>query len=611
MPSAPVAVPTAALARDAAGTLHSPEAGDVYHCAQGGLAQARAVFLGGNALPARWQDRERFAILETGFGAGLNFLATWQAWRADPAHARRLHYVSTEHRPFAGPDLAAALAPFGELAPLARALCAAWPPPIEGFHRLHFDAGRVSLTLLLGDARAHLPALRGCFDAFYLDGFAPARDPGMWSPEVMRELARLAAPHATLATWTVAGGVRKALADAGFALEKRAGFGAKREMLAGHFARAAASTAPAGAARRAVVAGGGLAGTLVADRLAARGWEVEVIEARGPRDLPTAGLVRPIANLRDATNARLSRCAFLYALRHFRALQDEGYPLAWNPCGVLQLADGEEEARRFAAIVQGQGYPPQLLQSVDAARARELAGRTVRGCGWWFPSGAVVSPASLAVASAARAGTRVRRRMSCRVESVRPNDGGWEALDAAGAPIAAAPVLVVANAADAARLLPEARLRLASVRGQVTYLPPAPDRRLDIAVSGSGYVAPVADGGHIVGATYGHDDADEGVRAEEHRENLARAESMLPGFAAGVREGEAQGWTGFRTTVPDRLPVLGETEARGLYVATGLGSRGLLWGPLGAELLASAIAGEPSPLPAPLAAAVSPRRFLS
>jgi tRNA 5-methylaminomethyl-2-thiouridine biosynthesis bifunctional protein len=605
-----IAIPTARLELSADGTPVSPEFKDVYHSADGGLAQSRHVFLAGNELPARWKARAAFVILETGFGLGLNFLAAWDAWRRDAGRSRRLHFVSVESRPFSGADLAAALAPFAELEPLARALVNLWPPPLAGFHRLHFDGGNVILTLLFGDVREMLPQLVARADAFFLDGFTPARNPGMWSPEVVRELARLAAPGATIATWTVAGGVRTALGDAGFRVAKREGFGSKREMLAGNFMGASAAGATH-ASRRAIVVGGGLAGTLAAERLASRDWDVDFIDARPARSTAAVGLLRPIANLRDAVNAQVSRSAFLYALQHYRALQYDGYHLQWNRCGVLQLAEDDDEAARLAAIAGSQGYPPAFLEFVDADRAREIAARPVRGPGWWFPSGAWVAPESLVIASLARAGERVRRLFDRRVERIEPEGNAWRALDGDDRVIAEADVLVVANAADAKRLAPDTRLTLSEVRGQVTYLPPSPERALQIVVSGIGYVAPLSDGGHCVGASYHHDDADGEVRASDHRDNLARAEAMLPGFTAGLHPIGLAGWTGFRTTVPDRLPIFGATATAGLYTATGLGSRGLLWAPLGAELLACQLEGEPLPLSRDLAGAISPRRFLS
>ncbi|MDH5263668.1 MAG: bifunctional tRNA (5-methylaminomethyl-2-thiouridine)(34)-methyltransferase MnmD/FAD-dependent 5-carboxymethylaminomethyl-2-thiouridine(34) oxidoreductase MnmC, partial [Betaproteobacteria bacterium] len=594
-----VCVTPARLERTPEGVPYAPQFRDIYHSADGGLAQARHVFLAGNSLPQRWLGRDSFTILETGFGLGLNFLAAWDALRADPRGAARLHFVSVERHPFAAGDLAAALAPFEELRPLATALLAVWPPPLAGFHRLQFDGGRVQLTLMTGDARELLPQLQASADALFLDGFAPARNPEMWSPEVVRELARLAAPGATLATWTVASGVRAALAGAGFRVDRHPGFGAKREMLVG--VRAGEAVQRPGIRRRAVIVGAGLAGTLCAERLASRGWETDLVDAREKHTGATVGLVRPIANIRDAVNAQASRPAFLYTLQHFRALQHDGYHLVWHRCGVLQLADGDDEAARMAAIVGAQEHPPDFLRFVDAAQAREIAGRPVRGPGWWMPSGAWVSPGSLAVALLARAGDRVRRHVGRRVERLEREGGDWRALAADGSVIAEAPTLIVANAYDAKRLLPEARLPLASVRGQVTFLPSSAERALDVVVSGSGYVAPLPDGGHVVGATYQHDDDGEDVRAADHAANLARAAAMLPGFADGVEPASLAGLAGFRATVPDRLPIFGATRLPGVWVATGLGSRGLLWGPIGAELIASRLEGEPAPLPRDLA----------
>ncbi len=297
-----VSVVPARLERTAGGIPYCEEFADIYHSSDGGLAQARHVFLAGNDLPSRWRGRDSFCVLETGFGLGLNFLAAWHAWREDASRPGRLHFVSVEKHPFPAGDLAAALSPFEELRVLAAALCRAWPPPVAGFHRLHFEGGRVILTVAFDDARDALRELDARADALFPDGFAPSRNPGMWSPEIVRELARLATPGCTLASWTVAGGVRTALADAGFRVEKRPGFAGKREMLVG-VREGGPAVVPVDP--RAVVIGAGLAGTLVAERLAVRGWDVALVDERPSRSAPRAGRVRPQAHQRDPQNSQL------------------------------------------------------------------------------------------------------------------------------------------------------------------------------------------------------------------------------------------------------------------------------------------------------------------
>lgn len=225
----------ARLILDAAGTPISETYGDIYHSAAGGHAQARHVFLAGNGLPERWQGREAFTILETGFGLGINFMATWLAWKADPARCAQLHFISLEKHPFSVADLAVAHAAWPEFKVLAGELRAHWPPLESGAHCLALDGGQVILTLVFGDAVETLPLLETKADAFYLDGFSPALNPDLWSPALCRSLARLANDGATLSTWSVAGAVRRALRDAGFCVEKRAGFAGKRQMLVGRF----------------------------------------------------------------------------------------------------------------------------------------------------------------------------------------------------------------------------------------------------------------------------------------------------------------------------------------------------------------------------------------
>src|SRR5712664_4998396 len=303
------------------GIPYSEAFGDVYHSAAGGLGQAQHVFLQGNGLPQRWAGRERFVILETGFGFGLNFLATWQAWRHDPARPARLHYVSVEKHPFTFNDLKVLHQNYPELKDEAAALHARWPMLVPGGHRIELDEAKVVLTLFFADIKL-LRELRLAADAIYLDGFSPARNPDMWSHALLRAVSRLAGPGATAATWSVAAPVRAALESAGFAVEKAAGFGNKKEMLLARYSRKANSVSTP--RRNAVVIGAGLAGAAICERLCARGWQVRLMERHAiPAQEASgnhAGSFHPLVAPDDSIFARLTRAGFLYGLFNWEKL---------------------------------------------------------------------------------------------------------------------------------------------------------------------------------------------------------------------------------------------------------------------------------------------------
>ena len=614
---------------DAAGTPYSPEYGDIYHSADSGPGQARHVFLGGNDLPARWVNTRVFTILETGFGLGLNFLATWQAWRDDPRRPERLHFVSVEKHPFAREGLAALHARYPEFATLSSQLQAAWPLPLPGLHRLEFEDGRVMLTLAVADVVDVLPELTLAADAIYLDGFAPDRNPEMWSPAVVKAIARLARPGATLATYTTARAVRDALAPAGFAVELRPGFGRKRHLLAARFSprgtqHCGAAAAPAWAERRAIVVGAGLAGAAVCERLAAHGWAVELVERAGaPADEASgipAGVFHPHLSRDDSLLSRLTRSGFLYSLARWRRLEATGQQMSWSTGGVLQMAKNEREEARMAATVRALGFPPGYAEFLSRPDARGRAAAEVRRGGWWFSDSGWMDPATLVRAqlAAAARGSRFAARYGVEVHSLSRDGTLWRVLASDGSVIAAAPVMVLANSHDAARLCP-AGAPLKRVRGQLTRLPAGSMPALTAVLAGTGHLIPQPDGGAILGATFDYDDEGTAPRAEDHAGNLDRLGRLLPGSASRFDPAALGGAVGFRCVAADRLPLVGalpDGEARGfprlpgLYGAFAYGSRGLTWSALAGEIIASAVEGEPQPVERDLAAAVDPARFL-
>lgn len=601
--------PAAPAFRD--GAAFSETYGDTYWSLDGGLDETRHVFLSGNDLPARWQARERFTILETGFGTGLNFLCAWRNFRETAPAGTRLHYLSVDKHPFRCEDLERLYAHWPELAPLGAALLERYPPLIQGFHRLHLDGGRVTLTLLWGEAAEMLAQVEARVDAFFLDGFAPSRNPDMWSDALFAQLARLAAPGATIATYSAAGKVSRGMTAAGFAVGKKAGFGRKREMLCGRFAGTA--LAEAGRNRRTLVIGGGIAGTLVAERLAARGWSIDLIERRDGLARETsgnpAGVLQPVPSADGNRLSRLTLAGFHYALRQLRGLSSDPQ-LIWQQCGVLRLARDEKQIERQRRIADSGLLPPEVLRWVDVDEASALAGWRVPAPGWWFPQGGWVHPPSLCDAALRAAGDAVRLHTQREVAELLRTDSGWQAVDAAGKVIAEAPVAILANGHLARCFKVSESLPLRPVRGQITCIPAEPGRTIKAVVSREGYVTPATSFGvHVVGATYEEGSTDELTREEDHRANLARLKHLLPDFAQTVDVARVGGRAGIRTVGPDRLPLVGAIpEAADLYGLLGLGSRGLVYAPLCAELLVSEIEEDSRPIERDLVAALDPGR---
>jgi len=211
---------------------YSQEFGDHFYCREDGRLECGHVFLSGNGLPGRWQRPGEFRIGELGFGTGLNFCETWRQWKETRPQGGELHFVSFERFPMRPGDIDRALSRWPEIDVEREALVAQWPEKPSGYVTL--DVGSdIRLTVVCGVAFDEIADFSGMFDAWYLDGFAPRRNPDMWSKELMRLVYTKTVDGGTFATYAAAGFVRRNLEAAGFTIERRPGFGAKREMLSG------------------------------------------------------------------------------------------------------------------------------------------------------------------------------------------------------------------------------------------------------------------------------------------------------------------------------------------------------------------------------------------
>ncbi|MCO5107623.1 MAG: FAD-dependent 5-carboxymethylaminomethyl-2-thiouridine(34) oxidoreductase MnmC [Burkholderiaceae bacterium] len=632
----PALRPHPPLAFDESGTPVSTLYGDVFRSRAGAWSEARTVFVEGCELPRRWtalagQGADAsFTILELGFGLGVNFLATLQAWRERRGPPARLHFVSIEAHPLEAGDLRRALEAFGAPASDSQRLLAQWPLALPGLHRLAFDADDVTLTLCFGDAAALVPKLRLAADAFFLDGFAPARNPRMWEPALLRALGRLARPGAALATWSVAGAVREALLGAGFEAERVAGHADKRHRLRARHAprwRGAPppEPPPRWPERSVLVVGAGLAGAAVAAGFARRGWRATVVES-APAPL-RGGSAQPLCadhlhlSPDDNPLARLTRAAL-----GARALDPvlKGHA----PLGKLLVDADDREAASRHAMLERLGFPGEFARYLPPDEASDTAGLRLPRGGLWLPRCDALDPAALARAWLDIPGVDVRA--GAAAAALEDGPGGWVARDASGRELGAAAVAVLANAGDAPRLAALDSMPLRRVRGQSTLVERGRIGALRVVLGGDAYAAPLGDA-ILIGASFDDGESLE-PSADVDAGNVGRLARMIGGEPRHWLAGARSGPVGHRYASADRMPAIGALpdesaavreaaallrndrlalpRAHGLYGAFAFGSRGLLWATLAAALLPALAEGDPLPLESDLLRAVDPGRFV-
>jgi tRNA 5-methylaminomethyl-2-thiouridine biosynthesis bifunctional protein len=610
------------------GVLRAPAFDDVYHSADGGIAQSTSVFLSGNTLPERWLNRSDFQILETGFGIGLNFLVTWNAWRNTVQNPEaRLHFVSFEKFPLIRNDLAQVLSPYTTLTALSEDLLAAWPPLVSGFHQLRFEKGRVTLTLILGDIQETLPQLAMAADAIFLDGFSPDKNPQMWDDWVIRHAARQMAYQGTLATWCVAGAVRRRLEAHGFTVQRRPGFGRKRERLEARFdkipeeaIKRMITTArnPVLARihhhpitqRRAMIVGAGVAGCLMAERLAQQGWQIDLFDRHtGPAGEASgnpAGILRPVLSRDDNLASRLSRVAFFQTLHTLHRLQNETGAIRFKQNGVLVLAQNEEQAIIQRGVIAHHGHPQDYVRFLEPAEVLALSGIAVQCGGWHFPQGGWLDPGSLCAAALEAGASQIRSHWNTDVSRIEKTET-WRVFDARGQILAEAPILILALGAHAQSLPQTAELPITLFRGQITQVAHDPFPPQTPVLCREGYVIPGLAGGVCIGATY-ESDQEATPRLASTLENLERLHRICPGWAPDPLA--TLNRVGFRSVCRDRMPLIGSLMLQsGLYATMGMGSRGLIWSCMAAELIAADLEGIPLPLEKGLMRAIDPARF--
>lgn len=637
---------------NAHGTPVADDFDDVYFSNDDGQAESQFVFIAGNKLIQRWRANTcySFTVAETGFGTGLNFLACWQAFAdylsQQPANStQQLHFISFEKYPIAPEDLQSAHSHFANLSFFAEQLRQHYPTQLEpGCHRMTFADGRVVLDLWLGDVNEVMPTLSagksGIVDAWFLDGFAPSKNPQMWQQSLFDQMFRLSRDNATVATFTAAGLVRRGLAAAGFEVSKQPGYGNKRDMTVATKAAKSSSNQSqekAGSLDDSVIIiGGGIAACLTAWQLARQGKQITLLcaddELAQAASGNKQGALYPLLSAKPNTLSDFYLQAFRYARPCYRQLTNLTDSIAHQWCGLLHLNSNDELAEKHQAIAK-LNYSHELVELVDAAKASELSGIEIPHEALYYPDGAWFCPGDVCRFIGhwlEQHGHSVK--LSYNVTHLSRQQQKWlvEGCDSQ-----TAEQVVIAAGIDSNQFEVSRHLPISAVRGQVSHVPATPSsKQLKTVLCHTGYLTPASfddEATHCLGATFARDDRSTDITEADHQTNLNRLAQALPesGLVTNWQATTPSGRVGFRAVLRDHLPVIGAIpdwqaiegmpatsklsempKQQGLYVISGLGARGICSAPLAAAMLAAEMCGQAQPAPQAMLDAVDPARFV-
>ncbi len=600
---------------DEDGLPYAVDYGDIYYSKADALGESTHVFINGNDLPQRFSrlQQPHFVVGELGFGAGLNFLNCCKHWCENAAPANTLHYVACELHPFTLADMRRMLNQLPELALYREALLGICPDHTAGVHQLvlRINEHRICLTLLFGDALVMLANYGNTssfsVDAWFLDGFSPKQNPGLWQAGLLQRLARLSKAGTTACSYSVAGSLRTALAAAGFVCEKRQGFAGKRHMLAAVLPGAV--TATPDTSRSVCIIGGGLSGCSTASALAETGWHVTLLERSNTLAAAGSGNLQAVLHCKPGTAAstdnQFNLHAYLFAQRHYLALQQRG--LDWHQCGMLHVGVDAEQLRRFQRIVNSGRFDRQIMQQVDATQASALAGVAISHACLYFPLSGWLSPAALCRLYSEHPAINVITGATAAALRQK-SDSHWEIALADGNRLHA-DCVVLCNAADVYQFSQCRQLPIICNRGQVDVYASSATTGIRTILCGQGYLTPATGGRQSLGGSYYVEATSPEQNRQAHLRLLSRMDAGLAEELSVQRPLEQR--IGERCQTPDRMPLAGPVSPAcpGLYINAAHGSNGLARTPVSAASLAGCMNNTPAPLADPLLALLDPGRF--
>ena len=633
---------------------------DVYFSNQDGLAETHYVFLEGNQLWERWVNYQEahFVIAETGFGTGLNFFAVTTLFREfrqkhPDSPLKRLYFISFEKYPLLLDALQQAHLAYPQFSHLAQHLQQNWLNPIQGCYRFHFD--ETTLDLWFGDVTENLPQLgdymNSKIDAWFLDGFAPSKNPDMWNEQLYQQMFRFTKPQGTFATFTAASAVRKGLENAGFNINKRKGFGKKRECLSGQKTQEKPTalsapwfhSQPANLNKQDIaIIGGGIASLCTAISLVKRGAKITIyceaeqtaLNASGNKQ----GAFYPQLSDDNERNIRFYIYAFAYGHQFLQWAIQQQIKFEHEFCGVALCAYNEKAESKLNKIAE-LNLPSDLYQSLNQTELSEKVGLSLPFGGGFIPQGAWLAPRQLvqhAFAFLEKKGVQIKTLQ--KITALSQTENGWQITTAENKTFCHE-VVVLANGHKLTEFEQTQKLPLYPVRGQVSQIPTSENLlKLKTVLCYDGYLTPAdqAKVSHCIGASHVRDNATREFSLTEQQENQQKIQQNIP--EEWTKEVDTSGnlaRIGVRCSVRDLTPMMGavphfsaqQTQYQNLfnlrrrkqpieqaenypnlYLIGALGSRGLTSAPFLGETLASLIYGEPLPMSEDLIHNLMPNR---
>lgn len=630
---------------------------DIYFSIDNGLAESTFVFVEKNKIIERLHDHDQnhFVIAETGFGTGLNFLNTWQQFESsDNKTVKKLHFISFEKYPIKKSDLVKSLAAWPNLKPYTEKLIALYPVAMQGCHRLEFASGTIVLDLWFGDIKDTLPQIcfqeKGIIDAWYLDGFAPSKNPDMWQQSLFNAMADLGRDNCSFATFTASGFVRRGLIKAGFNVQKHKGFGRKREMICGQLTKANDKfSEPKYYPREGVninkiaIIGGGIATASLALSLSKRDAQFEVFCKDDKVAMGAShnhqGALYPHLQANFSRESQFYAHSFFYARRCFDEILTQGYTFPYQWCGVLLHGINAEKQKRQQSLIEQNNWPNELISYVSPEQASDIANVVTPYSGLFIKHGGWINPPKLieAMLSYSQANKLFTINTKIKIEKFYQKANLWYLFDGK---IEHGPYsqVIVAAGEHSDTFKQTKSLDLHPVRGQVSHVK-ATEKSAEIStvLCHKGYITPQYLNHHCIGATFTKNSKETHISEDDNNINLKQVtdfygECEFTDDLNDITSAKAA----IRCTSFDHMPLIGQitdiknyqksfatlrhgskygylsynSSTSGLYIFTGLGARGLCSAPLGAELLCSEMFNEPLPIDLAMSEALHPARFI-